>query len=123
MSGRNRTVAARKVTPVAMLPRSAGEASRSVREGSGPRDGARALAVCSQLSRPPVRARVLPGLSDADVASGDIEPPVVYDYDLPGGTGHGGFDFPLGSVEEAPKLQSYLDTTRDADGLCPRGRR
>jgi RHS repeat-associated protein len=52
-------------------------------------------------------------------ASGESEPPVTYDYDLPEQTTPVGLSYPAGDLEEAPGLEDYLVATDDADGVQP----
>jgi RHS repeat-associated protein len=52
-------------------------------------------------------------------ASGESEPPVSYDYDLPEQATPVGLAFLTGEIEEVPGLEDYLVATADGDGIQP----
>lgn len=52
-------------------------------------------------------------------SSGEIEPPVTYEYDLPEEASATGMNYRTGDLQEAPGVQGYLDATGSQDGLEP----
>ena len=51
--------------------------------------------------------------------SGETEPPVVYEYDLPEQATPAGLAFRTGEIEDVPGVSAYLAATDDPDGIQP----